>query len=243
MNRIQSTLGATLVATLTAAASAGSTVLFDNYFGPDNGTANGGPFFGYAPGFFGGPAHLAPVTQIANSFEVLGGDFYLESVHATMMTVPESISGNAINDGVTMRIHASDGAVPGAVLGAFSVIAPLVNIPGGQGPVATETPTLFDFSGSGILLQSGHTYWLSVEANNNGFAVWGAAFTPDSDPKDPLIPETAPGTYSVKVNSGDWQTGYVNDQAAFRVNGTVVPAPGAALLFACSAPFITRRRR
>lgn len=229
-------LAAVAVWVISHSSPASAAIVFDNYFGPNNGVATGGPFCGYAPGYFGGPPHLAPVTQMAHSFTVGAGNYQLESVHATMMTTPEWDSGNPVNAGVTMRIHSNAIDRPGAVLAAFNAPAALPLIPAGQGPVVTLPPTLFDFSAQNVLLEQGLTYWLSIEANNNGFVVWGAALLPG-----PIVYDE-PGTFASNRNGAGWLPN-TNDRSAFRVTGSPVPAPGSAALAAILGVNAFRRRR
>jgi len=232
----------------TGVAGAGTTVLHDNYFGPDNGTANGGPFFGYAPGLFGGPPEFAPVTEIASRFDVSGGNYYLDSVEATMMWMPEALTGNPINDGVIMHVHEDSGGLPGAVLGSYSVTSPAPLAPSNEGPVATEIPFEFDFLGQNILLEDNQSYWFSIETINDGFAIWAAALDPNSDPLDPST-YVVPGTKAQNQDGDGWMLnspgpgGGAIERMAFRVTSQAVPAPGALALLGLGGFATTRRRR
>ncbi len=208
----------------TLAGVANAEVIFDN--------------FNYTPGEsmygflgFGINANLPgiPDFAIGQTFVVAGGDYTLDTLIAPILY---SDFGGGLNEGLTLSIYtnSSDG-LPGTLLES-ATFADLASY------TPDEPVNTFDFSGT-TLLEDGERYWITATVPDDGNIydfgwVWNEDF-------DLLAP------YAVSEDRGPWNSGVNDDiylpQAAFRVEGTLVPAPGVLAGFATLGLVGTRRRR
>jgi len=100
--------------------------------------------------------------------------------------------------------------LPAAVLEAFSFTDQM-------GPFGSNNPPLVGTSVAHPLLAPGMNYWLIASASNDTWAAWN------------LSSLGGAGQLARSTNGGEWSTSE-NPFAAFRINGTLVPVPGAVLL-------------
>ena len=204
-------------------------VLYDNFD-----YSQGDPGYGFFG--FGVNSNLdgVPDFAIGQTFVVEGGDYYLDSLLAPIFFFGD-LSG-ALNEGLILSLQTNnDEGLPGTVLEQtiWSDLPGPGDDNGNQSP-----PVLFEFSGT-TLLEEGERYWLTLtlpdDENTYDFVwFWNTDF-------DLLAP------YAVSEDRGPWQGGVFGDvylpQAAFRVEGTLVPTPGVLAGFAVFGLMGTRRRR
>lgn len=204
----------TVVAALAAHASAD--VLYSNFGEGDTYSLDTGWTIAY-----GGPLGGA-VYETAVHFTVTGGDYYFDSVDLAVIM-------NWGPDLVFMDLCTDAGGVPGAVLESTSAS-------GVTEPFVWAPPMTASFSGS-VVLEEGASYWLTLRTDQTD-ALGGWAFNVVDDF----------GLYAMQINGGGWEPAYGvpgtdSQRAVFRVNGTPVPAPGAAGVLALAGASTVRRRR
>jgi hypothetical protein len=170
---------------------------------------------------YGGPLGGA-VHEDAAPFTVSGGDYYLDSAEV-------AVSRFWGPDLVHFNLHADDDGVPGVVLDSTS--APGVVEPGTIGP-----PMVADFGGD-TLLEEGRTYWIALRTDEtDAHLSWAFNVIDDF------------GLRAWQLNNGPWNPalgipGTDSERGVYRINGTLVPAPGAVLLLTVAGPARGRRRR
>ncbi len=170
-----------------------------------------------------------PDFAIGQTFVVSGGDYTFDNLIAPIL-YSEFIGG--INAGLTLSLYTNSGdGFPGTLLEEatfsglpeYTIDEPVVN---------------FEFSGTTVL-EDGARYWITATVPDDGnFYSFGWVWNFD----DSLL---AP--YVISEDGGPWQGGVNNNiylpQAAFRVEGTLVPAPGVLTGLAAFGLIGTRRRR
>jgi hypothetical protein len=221
-------VAAAFVITVSSAANAGVT-LFNN-FGPDENHA----FNNQSGVLVGTSAGLPPVSnaQRAVRIDVTGNDYFLDTIDAGLMW-----GTSTPNLGATFTVFADDGSngLPGTSLGFASVAQTPTPPNSGADPLPFST---FDFSSQSLLLENGHSYWLVLTANTNeNLVMWGLNLTADTN---------SGNEYLFWDGGGPWQHAQAGAvMPSLRVNGTVVPAPGALALIVLAGivgPSSRRRR-
>ena len=142
-----------------------------------------------------------------NSYLLTGGDFGV------------SLSFGLNPSTFEITVHTDEGGLPGAVLEEVTVNTNL-------GPFGLQNPpVVVSFLGT-TLLNAGEQYWISMSAGEFPQAVWNRNNTGDLGPR------------AFAMNGGPWTLFSNTDtRGAFRLHGTLVPAPGAIGLlglFACA---------
>jgi MYXO-CTERM domain-containing protein len=146
-----------------------------------------------------------------------GGSYSLDSVTASI----RHIAGPNF---VTLSVYDTVGGLPGSLLETSSAM----NLPAHDGTPAP--PTVFAFSGSTVL-QDGQTYWViaSTDGPAGAWLAWNWNIA------------HALGLHAQRQGAGPWQV-FTFEQSVLRVEGTLVPAPGALALLGLGL-LRTRRRR
>ncbi len=171
----------------------------------------------------------APDFAIGQTFVVSGGDYTFDRLIAPIL-YSEFIGG--VNAGLTLSLYTNSGdGLPGTLLeeATFS----------GMPEYSIDEPVVdFEFSGTTVL-EDGARYWITATVPDDG-DMYSFGWVWNFD--DSLL---AP--YAVSEDRGPWQSGVNDDiylpQAAFRVEGTLVPAPGVLSGLAAFGLIGTRRRR
>ena len=216
----------TLCSISTLAGIANAEVIFDN--------------FNYTPGedlygFIGNGINQnipggIPAFANGQSFVVDGGDYTLDTLIAPI--VYNAFNGG-LNEGLTLSVYTNGGdGLPDTLLesATYSGLAGFI-----PGEFSVNT---FEFAGTTVL-EDGARYWITATVPDNGniydFSwIWNADFS--------LVAPTV-----TSQDGGPWLGG-ANDtiflpQGAFRVEGSLVPAPGVLTVFATLGLVGTRRRR
>lgn len=168
----------------------------------------------------------------------LGGDAYEDAVAFTVTGGAYTFDSAefALNhfwgpDLVHVNLHANDGGVPGIILDSSSA--------SGVVPPGTLAPPMMANFGGDIILEDGQTYWLALQTEQeDAWLSWAFNVVDDF------------GLRAWQVNDGPWNPvlgipGTDSERGVFRINGTLVPAPGMLALLAiagAAAPGIRRRR-
>jgi hypothetical protein len=197
-----------------AASAAQADVLYSNFAAGDTYDLEYGWTLSYG-GPLGGDAY-----EDAVAFTVTGGDYYFDSADV------------AINhfwgpDLVYVSLHADDGGAPGTVLDETTA--------SGVNPPFTQSSPMSANFGGDVILQEGQQYWLSIRTEEtDAWLSWAFNIVDDF------------GLRAWQLNNGPWNPtlglpGTDSERGVFRINGTLVPAPGAlAMLLVAGA---ARRRR
>ena len=123
-----------------------------------------------------------------------------------------------------ITVHADAGGLPGAVLEQVTMIETL-------GPFGLLNPPVdVTFAGT-TLLNAGQQYWISMSAGTFTSATWNSNSIGDLGPR------------AFTSNGGPWTLASPGTRGAFRLQGTLVPAPGAIGLLSVFACVLNRRRR
>jgi len=196
--------------------AASADVLFSN-FGPDD---TYDLTFGWTLSY-GGPLG-GDVYEDAVAFTVTGGDYWFDSAEVAV----NNFFGPDI---VYFNLHADADGVPGDVLDSTSATG--TTPPGEHNP-----PMLADFGGDTLLLE-GRTYWLALRTEEtDALLSWAFNIMDDF------------GLRAWQLNNGPWHPVYGDpntdsERGVFRINGTLVPAPGAISLLGVTGVVARRRRR
>ena len=208
----------TIPALITALAASGAAaeVLYSN-FGPDDTySLNMGMTLSY-----GGPL-AGEVNEAAVAFTVTGGDYYLD-------TAEFAVLHNWGPDIVYLDIRSDLDGSPGSILESTTAS-------GVTDPFVWSPPMVAAFSGS-LILQDGQTYWLAMRTEEtDALMSWAHNVTDDF------------GLRAWQINGGGWNTAYGtpgtdSQRGVFRVNGTLVPGPGSAVIGVVGLLGAGRRRR
>jgi len=171
----------------------------------------------------------APDFAIGQTFVVSGGDYTFDTMIAPIMY--NSFFGG-LNSGLTLSLltNNSDG-LPGTVLESATFSGLPEYTP--QEPVFT-----FNFSGTTVL-EDGARYWITATVPDNG-NIYSFGWIWNFD--DTLVAPVA-----ISEDRGPWQGGVNDDiylpQAAFRIEGTPIPTPGALTSVLAMGLISARRRR
>jgi len=207
-------IGLVACAFMVAAAPASADVLYDNFGPGDTYDLSIGWTLSYG-GPLGGDAY-----EDAVAFTVTGGDYFFDSAQVAV----NHFFGPDI---VHFNLHADGGGVPGTVLDSTSASG--VITPGTQ-----SSPMTANFGGD-VILQDGQTYWLALRTEEtDALLSWALNVVDDF------------GLRAWQVNNGPWNPvlgtpGTDSERGVFRINGTLVPAPGMLALLGVAG--LARRRR
>ncbi len=173
------------------------------------------------------------------SFVVNGGDFTLDSLAAPILWADDTLG---INAQLTLSIYADDGSqLPGNLLETITVSG----LPALSGIITEPLESLvttFSFSGT-TLLEEGMRYWILATVPDDGSA-YNFSWQLNND-------DLLESPITTQINGGPWQGGldqngdpsFLFTEAAFRLEGTLVPAPGVLAGFTALGLMGTRRRR
>ena len=184
-------------------------------------------FSNFGPGDSYNTSQSYPVTEgepfggndfdQGEAFTVFNGDFFLNSINLAMSL---SVGQNT----VFIDVYDTVDGLPGEIVDS-AVIHGQMQGPGANGPPITAT-----FDGSTIL-QGGHQYFVTASADTDSLLTWS------------LNDQDHDGLHVRRINLGDWTEFDTPASAAYRINGTLVPAPGALALLGMAGMAIRRRRR
>ncbi len=178
--------------------------------------------FGAGDGYnndVGGTIGFDTNVEQGQGFSISGGDFFLDSVAAAIGYI------EGTNE-VTLTLFDDDGGAPGLALESVT----LFDMPPGGG--IEEPPSLFTFSGTTTLTE-GVTYWLIASGVNDFSALllWNFNST------GALLDRAS------RDDGGPWLITPDATALAMRINGSLVPAPGALALLGLAGLTARRRRR
>ncbi len=161
------------------------------------------------------------------SFVVNGGDYTLDTLIAPIL-YDDFVAG--VNE-LTLSVYTNGGdGLPDTLLET----ATFSGLTSTYGTLET-----FDFSGTTVL-QDGARYWITATVPDDAADAYSFGWFWNAD--DSIVAPTV-----TSENNGPWQGGVNDDiylpQGAFRVEGTLVPAPGVLTGFAALGLLGTRRRR
>jgi len=165
------------------------------------------------------------------SFVVNGGDYTLDALIAPILY--DDFAGG-LNEGLTLSIYTNGGDGLPSMLLESATFSGLANSSDAGDPLST-----FGFAGTTVL-EDGARYWITATVPGDAADVYSFGWFWNSD--DLLVAPTV-----TSENNGPWQGGVNEDfylpQGAFRVEGTLVPAPGTLVGIAALGLIGTRRRR
>ena len=203
-------------ALMVAAVPASADVLYSNFAPGDTYDLTFGWTLSYG-GPLGGDAF-----EDAVAFTVIGGDYSFD-------TAEFAINHFWGPDLVYVNLHADSAGVPGAILD--STTATGVATPGVPTP-----PMVANFDGD-FILNEGQTYWLAIRTEEtDAHLSWAFNVVDDF------------GLRAWQVNNGPWNPvlgmpGTDSERGVFRINGTLVPAPGMLTLLGIAGIALRRRNR
>jgi hypothetical protein len=209
-------IGLVACALMVAAAPASADVLYDN-FGP-------GDTYDLEQGWtlsYGGPLG-GDAFEDAVAFTVTGGDYTFDSAEFAVSLIfgPDLVYAN---------LHEDAAGVPGAILDSTTAT-------GTATPLVHGLPMVANFGGD-FVLQNGQTYWLALRTEEtDAHLSWAQNIVGDF------------GLRAWQVNNGPWNPvmgmpGTDSERGVFRINATLVPAPGALALLGVAGVGLARRRR
>jgi hypothetical protein len=125
----------------------------------------------------------------------------------------------------SITVHADAGGLPGTVLEQKTVVTNL-------GPFGLQnSPVAVNFAGT-TALNAGAQYWISMSATGFNSFTWNGNNTGDI------------GLRAFQSNNGTWIAASGNEAiGAFRLHGTIVPAPAVIALLGLALCAPRRRRR
>ncbi len=200
-------------------------VIFDNF----NYTPNEPKYGGLAYSINVNDPFGIPDFAIGQTFVVSGGDYTFDTLVAPIL-YSEFIGG--INAGLTLSLYTNGGDGLPDILLESATFSDL--------PEYTPDEPVVDFAFSGTtVLQDGTRYWITASVpDGEEFYSFGWMWNFD----DSLV---AP--FAISEDGGPWQGGVDDDiylpQAAFRVEGTLIPTPGVMSGVFAMGLLAARRRR
>ena len=150
-----------------------------------------------------------------DAFIINGGDFFLDSIELAIGLV---VGQNRI----FIDVYTTIGGLPGGIIDS-AVIENQMGQFGNANP-----PIVALFSGLTTLFD-GEQYFVIASTDTDTWAAWNWNNVGDVGP------------HAARVDLGNWGVSNTT-RGAFRVNGTLVPAPGVLALLGV-ASLVTRRRR
>lgn len=151
-----------------------------------------------------------------DAFTVGGGAFFLDSID---LAIGLLVGQNRI----FVDVYTTVGGLPGVVIDAAVV-------DGQMGPFGNANPPIVALFAGSTILQDGEQYFIIASTDSDSLAAWNWNILGDIGP------------HAFRQDLGDWSVS--NDtRGAFRVNGTLVPAPGVLALLGVAGLAARRRRR
>lgn len=151
-----------------------------------------------------------------DAFTVSGGNYFLDHIDLAISLV-------AGQNRIFIDVYTSIGGLPGVLIDS-AVIEDQMGTFGDDNPLIVA---LFDGS---TVLNDGEQYFVTASTDSNSWAAWNLNSVGDV------------GLHTFRKNLGDWAAGD-NVRGAFRVKGTLVPAPGVLALLGVAGLAARRRRR
>ncbi len=151
-----------------------------------------------------------------DAFTIGSGDFFLDSID---LAIGLLVGQNR----VFVDVYTTVGGLPGVVIDSAVV-------DGQMGPFGNANPPIVALFAGSTILQDGEQYFVIASTDRDSLAAWNWNILGDIGP------------HAFRQDLGDWSVN--NDtRGAFRVNGTLVPAPGVLALLGVAGLAARRRRR
>ena len=151
-----------------------------------------------------------------DAFTIGGGDFFLDSIELAIGLV---VGQNRI----FIDVYTTVGGLPGGIIDSAV-------IDGQMGQFGNANPPIVALFSGSVTLFDGEQYFVIASTDSNTWAAWNLNNVGDVGP------------HAQRQNLGAWSVSN-NTRGAFRVNGTLVPAPGVLALLGVAGLVARRRRR
>ena len=151
-----------------------------------------------------------------DGFTVNGGDYFLDRIDLAIGLV---VGQNRI----FIDVYTTVGGLPGVVIDSAV-------IEGQMGTFGQDNPPIVALFDGSTILQNGQQYFVIASTDTDTWAAWNLNSIGDMGP------------HAFRQNLGDWSVSN-NTRGAFRVKGTLVPAPGVLALLGMAGLVARRRRR